>query len=81
MTRGGRHIVTIDSQGFFVRDRGELSTHEACESPGHGSYDARGHETRGSRAMRVSLARAFPVRIAPLREALVSGSITKLARP
>jgi hypothetical protein len=31
--------------------------------------------------MRIALARAFPVRIAPMREALVSGSITKLARP
>lgn len=40
-----------------------------------------GYDTPSSRALRVALARAFPVRIAPMREALVSGSITKLARP
>lgn len=38
-------------------------------------------ETARSRAMRVSLARAFPVQIAPMREALASGCVTKLARP
>jgi len=39
-----------------------------------------GFDTPSSRALRVVLARAFPVRIAPMREALVRGSITKLAR-
>ncbi len=40
-----------------------------------------GFDTPTSRALRIALARAFPVRIAPMREALVRGSITKLARP
>ncbi len=39
------------------------------------------HETFRSRALRVSLARAFPVQIVPMREALASGCVTKLARP
>ena len=34
-----------------------------------------------SRAVRVSLARAFPVQIAGMREALQSGCVTKLTRP
>lgn len=52
---------------------------ESSHSPSHAPVN--GYETPSSRAMRIALARAFPVRIAPMREALVSGSITKLARP
>lgn len=83
-------VTNIDSQGyFFVRARRALSTRAASAEATlvspiadvDGPADLRDHETRGSRALRVSMARAFPVRIAPLREALVNGSITKLARP
>ena len=73
-------MTTIDSQDvrLFARSTTELgSTPDAA--PAAESHFR--HETPGSRAMRVSLARAFPVRTARLREALVSGSITKLARP
>lgn len=52
--------------------------YHAYQAPTSGAPISR---ASSSRAMRVSLARAFPVRIAPMREALVSGSITKLARP
>ena len=38
-----------------------------------------GYDTPSARALRVTMARAFPVRIAPMSEALMLGSITKLA--
>ena len=44
-------------------------------------FHAPRHETTRSRALRVSLARAFPVQIAPMREALASGCVTRLTRP
>ena len=74
-------MTIIDSQGIFVRDArihsgGELTS----TSDGAPASESR-NESPVSRAMRVSMARAFPVRTARLREALVSGSITKLTRP
>jgi hypothetical protein len=66
-------------QSELHRGRRADGTHDVLRSPSHAP--ANGFETPSSRAMRVALARAFPVRIAPMREALVSGSITKLARP
>jgi hypothetical protein len=72
-------VTTIDSQRFFAptRDpRDATSTLRTLEADGQSR-----HDTPGSRAMRAALARAFPVRISSLREALVNGSITKLARP
>ena len=64
----------VDGRRVEASDAGT----DAGRSPGHAAH---GFDTPNSRALRVALARAFPVRIAPMREALVSGSITKLARP
>jgi hypothetical protein len=80
------NIVTIDSQGLFtdLRDGGDRIATPTAATSAHATRESETlgrHETPGSRAMRVSLARAFPVRTARLREALVNGSITKLTRP
>ena len=69
--------MTIDSQG--IRDRARLSHDDAPSTTS--AHESLRHDTPCSRAVRVSLARAFPVRNSTLREALVNGSITKLARP